>query len=117
MITTKVEKKAVYQDVIVSEERRCDRCGRHLWHHTKDGHKKPGLGSAEYYNIVTVHHDWGRDSIESVETYDVCIRCAKKMFEEYIEDSYDKTNSLYFECSHERTWDEIEEEKEEEENE
>lgn len=115
MVTTKVEKKAVCQDVIVSEECRCDRCGRHLWYHTKDGHKKPGVKEmAHYYNIVTGHHDWGNDSIDSVETYDVCVGCAKKMFEEYIEDSYNRTNSLYFECSHERTWDEHEEEEENE---
>lgn len=43
----------------------------------------------------------------------MCVGCAKKMFEEYIEDSYNKVNSLYFECSHERTWDEHEEEEEE----
>ena len=112
MVETNVEKKAVYQDVILSEECRCDRCGRHLWYHTKDGHKKPGLGTAEYYNVVTGHNDWGRDSVDSVETYDVCVGCAKKMFEEYIEDSFNKTNSLYFECHHERTWEESEEEEE-----
>lgn len=114
MVETNVEKKAVYQDVIISEECRCDRCWRHLWYHTKDGHKKPGLGTAEYYNVVTGHHDWGRDSVDSVETYDVCVGCAKKMFEEYVEDSWGHNNSLYFECSHERTWDEHEEEEDDE---
>lgn len=114
MVKTVVEKIAVYQDVILSEECRCDRCGRHLWYHTKYGRKKPGLGTAEYYNVVTGHHDWGRDSVDSVETYDVCVGCAKKMFEEYIEDSFNKTNSLYFECQHERTWEEREESEEDE---
>lgn len=61
MVNTLVKKEMVIQDVILSEECRCNRCGRHLWYHTKDGHKKPGLGTAEYYNVVTGHHDWGRD--------------------------------------------------------
>lgn len=30
-----------------------------------------------------------------------------------IENSFNKTNSLYFKCSHERTWDESDEEEEE----
>lgn len=112
MVKTTTEKKAVYQDIVVSEECRCDRCGGHLWFHTKERRKKPGQGPfriTEYYHIVTGHHDWGRDSVDSIKTYDICMGCAKKMYAEYIEDSYNHENSLYFECSHERTWDEHEE--------
>lgn len=115
MVKTTTEKKAVYQEIVVSEECWRDRCGRHLWYHTKNCYKKPGLKDmAHYYHVVTGHHDWGNDSIGSIKTYDVCVRCTKKMFEEYVEDSYNKVNTLYFECSHERTWDESTEEEEEE---
>lgn len=115
MIKTKTETKAVYQEIVISEECRCDRCGRHLWRHTKDSYKKPGVKPiVDYYHIVTGHNDWGNDSVESIKTYDVCVGCAKKIYEEYIEDSYNKSNTLYFECYHEQTWDESEEEEEEE---
>jgi len=114
MVKTETKKETICQDVIISEECRCDRCGRHLWFHTKDGWKKPGFkDTADYYHIVTGHHDWGNDSVDSIEIYDVCVGCAKKMYEEYIEDSFNKINTLYFECGHERTWDESDEEEEE----
>lgn len=114
MVKTETKKEILYQDTVISEECRCDRCGRHLWFHTKDGYSKQGLkNTVYYYHIITGHHDWGRDSIDSIETYDVCSGCAKKMYEEYIEDSFNRENSLYFECSHECTWDEHEEEEEE----
>lgn len=54
MVKTKVEKKAVYQDVIVSEECRCDRCGRHLWFHTKG--RTHEAGTQEYCILLSYRY-------------------------------------------------------------
>ena len=38
-----------------------------------------------YIHIHTWHNDWGNDSIDSHENYDLCKECAKKFVSDYIE--------------------------------
>jgi hypothetical protein len=50
----------------------CDICGEVV---------KIGYG----YDVTTGHHDWGNDSVDSVETFDICSDgCLQKKFEEYL---------------------------------
>ncbi len=38
------------------------------------------------YEVTTGHHQWGNDSIESIENRDICSdECLKKEFEKYLE--------------------------------
>lgn len=50
---------------------RCDRCG--------DDIKE----SEVYYNVVTHHNDWGNDSIDSYEDFDLCSDCYLPFTENY----------------------------------
>lgn len=114
MVKTKTEKRVQYVDVAIEKECRCDRCGKHLWTQGDGSHKGPYV-YADYYSVNIGHHDWGRDSVDSIEHFEFCERCAKKAFEEYIEDSWNKSNTLYFDCEHERMIDDRNVETEEEE--
>lgn len=39
-----------------------------------------------YYEVVTSHSDWGNDSHESLEEFDICSEeCLKKQFDEYLD--------------------------------
>ena len=38
-----------------------------------------------YYRVTTGHTDWGNDSCESIENYDVCPHCLTKFMEGYFE--------------------------------
>jgi hypothetical protein len=39
-----------------------------------------------YYEITAGHHDWGNDSIESIEYEDICSAdCLRKRLEAYLE--------------------------------
>jgi hypothetical protein len=38
----------------------------------------------KYFEITTGHHDWGNDSIDSMQTRDVCPECAPIFIAEYL---------------------------------
>jgi hypothetical protein len=41
-----------------------------------------------YWHLVTQHHDWGNDSIDSLESFDVCSKeCMDEKYNEYMVDS------------------------------
>lgn len=59
---------------------RCDRCKKKIYpskYRNKD---------SEYVNVHTWHNDWGNDSIDSHEYFDLCKDCAKEFVAEYIDD-------------------------------
>ena len=58
---------------------RCDKCN------VKILPREPRLSSGQYVHIHTWHHDWDNDSVESHEHHDYCIKCAKEVVAEYIE--------------------------------
>lgn len=39
---------------------------------------------SRYYEVTTGHHDWGNDSIDSIETVDVCPDCVNKYISDYL---------------------------------
>lgn len=64
-------------EMIVKEMRKvigvyCDNCKRIL------------LRPTRYFRITTGHHDWGNDSCESVECYDICLDCRDKFVLNYL---------------------------------
>lgn len=76
------------REVVVSREYKitgvkCDICERII----------PGYmyrdDKAIYFRVTTGHNDWGNDSCESIEHFDICPECAKKFVTEYLENCCD----------------------------
>ena len=77
----------VTEKVLVKETRYCDIC------------KKEIESNKSYWKLTTHHNDWGNDSIDSYEYFDVCSKeCMRNKFEEYLEDSGDErySNTMCF---------------------
>ena len=90
MITNKYEERQVVQKVLVCTEVFCDIC------RNKIGRNKG------YWRCHTYHDDWGNDSVESHEYFDICsIECLTKKFEEYcVMSSKSDYNTLQIEIEH-----------------
>lgn len=77
------------EEVMTSEKRYCDICKREITDH--------------YWRVRTGHYDWGNDSCESVECFDICSdACLQKVFNKYIENSNVKDRTQYLEIEHKR---------------
>lgn len=75
------------EEVMVSEKRYCDICRKEITDH--------------HWHILTGHNDWGNDSCESVETYDICSEaCLREALEKYINVSNKDRNTQYMEVLH-----------------
>ena len=73
----------VTEKVLVKETRYCDVCNKEI--------------KGSYWQLTTHHNDWGNDSIESYEYFDVCSKeCMREKFEEYLEDSDNDYNTMCF---------------------
>ena len=73
----------VTEKVLVKETRYCDVCGKEIGKHKS------------YWHIST-HEDWGNDTIDSFEYFDICSEnCMREKFEEYLKDSND-CNGMFF---------------------
>lgn len=57
---------------------KCDRCGRTI--PTKQ-FRDP---ESRYFEVTTGHNDWGNDSCESIEHYDICPECIPLFVESYL---------------------------------
>lgn len=77
----------VTEEVCVGETTYCDICNKEI--NTNKG----------YWELTTGHHDWGNDSCESIEHFDVCSEiCLMNKFSEYLNESgKDDYNTMYFE--------------------
>jgi len=79
--------RTVTERIVVKEIRYCDVC-------------KKEITAESYWELTTHHNDWGNDSIESYESFDVCSKdCMRKKFEEYLEDSDTDYNTMFFEAA------------------
>lgn len=87
-----VKERVIRDKVLVGEDMFCDICGKQI---------KSGNG---YWHVQTHHNDWGNDSVESFEYFDVCsVECLKQKFDEYCDESNGKYNSKSIEVEH-CTW-------------
>ena len=52
-----------------------------------------------YWELTTGHHDWGNDSGDSIENFDICSEtCLREKFDEYVRESMKNNwNTMYFE--------------------
>lgn len=66
----------------------CDVCEKKF----KDGY---------YYRVMTMHHDWGRDSVDSMEWKHICSdKCLKKEFQNYLEKEKSNSKEIQIEKSY-----------------
>ena len=82
-----VKTHTVTERVCVKETMHCDVCG--------------GIIDANgaYWELTTGHCDWGHDSVDSIENFDICSEaCLREKFYEYArESSASEWNTMYFE--------------------
>lgn len=57
---------------------KCDVCGKIIEPPSIEDQYKWMEKPYTYYAVKTGHHDWGNDSIESIEERDICIDCIGK---------------------------------------
>ena len=81
-----VKTHTVTEKVCVKETMYCDVCNGVIY------------DKGSYWELTTGHHDWGNDSIDSIEDFDVCSEvCLREKFDEYIRESTKNNwNTQYF---------------------
>lgn len=84
-----VKTHTVTERVCVKQTRHCDVCNGVI------------DDNDAYWELTTGHHDWGNDSVDSIENFDVCSEvCLRQKFDEYVRESgEDDYNTMYFEVS------------------
>ena len=84
-----VKTHTVTERVCISKITYCDICKKDI--DTDKG----------YWELTTGHHDWGNDSVDSIEYFDICSEdCLRKKFDEYITKSgRNDWNTMYFEVA------------------
>lgn len=82
-----VMEHVVVEKVCIGETTYCDVCKKMI--DTNKG----------YWELTTGHHDWGNDSGDSIENFDVCSEiCLMSKFSEYLNESEKNDwNTMYFE--------------------
>lgn len=78
----------------------CDICGKEFnyepWYN--------GQKIANYYRIVTGHHDWGNDSCESTESRDACCdECLSRFIQDWLRNKdFIDSNTAYIDINKDR---------------
>lgn len=84
---------------------KCDRCGKVLFkqycaEYTKN-HPDLKREWVSYYRVTTGHHDWGNDSVDSIESKDICPSCLINEYSDYVNRSSSIVNNTeYIRISH-----------------
>lgn len=108
MIDQIKESKMIKQDVVISEVCRCDICNNMIY--KKKENANNGAHLINYFYLTTGHYDWGNDSIESMQNYDICsAECLHKALDKFLRDFID-SNTAYFEVSKRARWAMVKEE-------
>lgn len=84
-----IKEHVVTEQVLVEEKMVCDICGHEIKHRRG------------YWYVTTHHHDWGNDSCESYEEFDVCsVECLKEKFNDYCDESFGDVGTKCIEVEH-----------------
>ena len=77
-------------------EIKCDVCGSII--ETEEEYNSDKRKGGYFYRVNTRHRDWGNDSIDSSEWYDLCSdECMKSFFDKYLLEEDSETACLEFE--------------------
>lgn len=80
----------------------CDICGKVFCDFDATPPKSSAGESAEYFSLTTGNHDWGNDSIDSIEQEDICSEdCVKTALIRYFKDTQ-RSKTAYFNLSKNR---------------
>ena len=86
-----IKTHTVTEKVCVKETMHCDVCNGVM------------DDNEAHYELTTGHHDWGNDSCESIEHFDICSEvCLREKFDQYVRESMKRMggdNSMYFEVT------------------
>lgn len=75
--------RMVKKDVTVGLERTCDVCGKII---LKENEDKITYCIGKHWGLTIGHYDWGNDSRDSVESYDICsAECLEKELQKYVQ--------------------------------
>lgn len=86
MIKNIYEEKMIKTKIVVDRKVMCDVCNKEI-------------EGENYYEVTTGHEDWGNDSIESVENFDICSNeCLDVKIEEFSKEE-SKTKYIKIEMS------------------
>ena len=55
-----------------------------------------------YYRVMTGHHDWGSESCESIEHFDICPKCINEFATGYLNNN--KYDNAYIEIEREHVY-------------
>lgn len=77
-VLSKETKEVITAKVRALEGMKCDVCGRIIL--PKQGRQAEN----KYYEVATGHFDWGNDSFESRENYDICPICVNNFISDYL---------------------------------
>ena len=92
VITKEMKTETITHKVNIVKAIKCDVCGKEF--------------TGKYWRLITHHNDWGNDSIDSLEYYDLCSReCIDKRLDIYIKECT-KSNTQHFELEQKRFIDE-----------
>lgn len=94
------ETKQVVAETVVAKITKCDVCGKIICD-SRHVHDILRDKVQDHYELSEWHNDWGNDSVDSIETFDICSKeCLRKKFEAYVEESSGGQNTMHFEVDH-----------------
>ena len=102
--------KIQYKSAIIKQkipyitELYCDKCKKvirqSVYDEFKDIREVQYSNPIEWYKVTTGHHDWGHDSIDSIEHFDICMDCIDDVFAEFKDRASGGLNTEYIEINH-----------------
>lgn len=94
MIKERFEKRVIETPVPISKTCLCDICKAVIYEKKYDTESSAG-DPIQYYRVTTGHHDWGNDSVDSIDTYDICSpECMAVIMGKYYDQSYCENSSM-----------------------
>lgn len=95
-ITRKV--KEVVTNVKIMDDIYCDICKKRIGTITANNNKK--YLEQHYFHACTGHNDWGNDSVDSIETYEICSEiCLCDFFDNHYLKACKSSNTQYLEIN------------------
>ena len=94
-VLSKTVKRTIFSNVRALEGIRCDIC-EHLIPPVPD---KVSKKYPKYFEVSTHHNDWGNDSGDSFEHFDICPNCIDKFVSDYLKEA-DTTQEIDIETKH-----------------
>ena len=94
-----IKTKTITVERTVPDKIICDMCGRVI---QKTDVKTYDFGSiGDHYKVTCGHCDWGNDSVDSVQNYDICSKkCMTNLFLKYLGVADGSKNTAYIEINH-----------------